>query len=642
MLDEMMASAAVAPDSTSADFTVREPRIPRQLHYANGDPVLPADVIPARPVNGANDQATRKTSHHHHHHHRRKHKDPPTSEPSTARQQQHRRKVVVGTVRFNNGMSPEEEAAHAAAVAAAVDKIDVELLPPRLVVPSERRARWSSRNTLLPVSPHQLIDGRIVRSALRLNRKRPKRDALRFTDKEITGCLEPDNPWIRRQNLTKEAVVAAYKEACDKHKVFPLQNVIYQIKSAEQLNERLEEMSFKDHSLRQADCDALEEVFRRILFYKVDLDTAIGDDSSAEALFQIFEFYEAAVHIVLSNNQNIGTCGWQACSRMLRKTECVKQMDAVNVRLTEEYMTILTRGLRYSYLVTLTFDSCHLNGRTLQLLVLALKFNLALRQLYLRNNEIQGADCTHVETLLRFNSRLSYLDLSDNLIDDEYLGRVVNGLLHQMHFGKCSRSKKGLESLVLWNNKLTKRSAPHLNAAIVGTKSLKYLSIGSNKLTDELIMDLRESLAANKTLVKLDLRSTEITCFGLAELARVIEDNDVIEVLDVRNNPISKLGLHSIIQAVELNRNVKDIFVDEKSKVKEASKIKMKYSEMVKHLQKLCESNKELAKEVDAATEDEFEDSDDNEMFGGEDLDELEQPQEELPSEYKRYMTWKI
>lgn len=42
--------------------------------------------------------------------------------------------------------------------------------------------------------------------------------------------------------------------------------------------------------------------------------------------------------------------------------------------------------------------------------------------------------------------------------------------------------------------------------------------------------------------------------------------------------------------------------------------------------------------------EEEGEDGEEEEMtiFGDEDLQRLEEPKEELPSEYKRYMTWKI
>ncbi|KAJ8682757.1 hypothetical protein QAD02_018549 [Eretmocerus hayati] len=541
----------------------------------------------------------------------------------------------------------EEDAAAAAAIKAALAHVDVERLPPRQVCSSERRSRWVSRNALIPMSPHQLIDGRIIRSSLLLNRRRRRRRALRFPENEVAGCLEPDNPWRHRKDLKRDAVITAYKEACDKHKVSPLQSIIFQLKSTNNIDNRCEELSFKGILLHQNDCEALEEVFRRILFFKVDLDGAIAEDNSAEVLFQIFEFYEATAHIDISNNRYIGTYGWQACSRMLRKTTSLKRLDATNILLNEEYMTILTRGLRYAYLIILRLDSCKLSGRPMELLVIALKFNMALRQLYLGNNGLQGFDCQQIGTLLKFNSRLAYLDLSDNLIQDDGMYYVAAGLTNQLHFGKYSKSKRGLESLILWNNQLTRRSATHINAAIKRSKTLKYLNIGSNILKDDTIMDIRDSLVENKVLLRLDMQSTDITCFGLSELARVLKVNNTLQTLDLRNNPVYKSGVLSLAEALEINKGVTEIYIDEKSKLKSPTKIKAKYSELVKQLHNLCERNKELINES-ATSEEDSEDQDgdsdekDESAFGEDELDELEESQEELPQEYKRYMTWRV
>lgn len=92
----------------------------------------------------------------------------------------------------------DDEDARSAAVAAACAQVDVEKLPPRVYNPAERRPRWNSRH-VTPMSPHQLIDGRILRSSLLLNRKRKKKRTLRFPDNEVAGCLEPENPWKHRE-----------------------------------------------------------------------------------------------------------------------------------------------------------------------------------------------------------------------------------------------------------------------------------------------------------------------------------------------------------------------------------------------------------------------------------------------------------
>ncbi|XP_058804877.1 protein phosphatase 1 regulatory subunit 37 isoform X3 [Phymastichus coffea] len=495
------------------------------------------------------------------------------------------------------------------------------------------------------------------------------------------------------QHPNRDAALAAYREACTKHKVSPLSAVMFQVKSASNIDDRCEELDFRGTSLHQNDCEALEEIFRRILFYKVNLDGAIAEDNSAEVLFQIFEFYEATAHLDLSNNKAIGSFGWQACSRMLRKVSlrgprfaprparhgliaCAPHADHLAeaagrreraphrgvhdraeprpaIRLPVRTETRLVPTLRstagatrWVVVASRLAPPPDVSLRSICLsAVIALKFNMALRQLYLCGNQLCGGDCLQIQTLLKFNCRLSYLDLSDNLIADDGIYYVTNGLTHQLHFGKFSKSKKGLESLILWNNQLTRRSACHLNAAIKACKTLKYLSLGANRLTDDTLMDIRDSLMGNDVLLKLDLRSAEITCFGCSELARVLRVNSVLEKLDLRDNPIYKVGVQHLIDVVQFNRNLTEVNVDDKSKIKTTTRIKMKYSDMAKQLQSFCESNRQLLKQEELSrseSDEEDENDDDDDIFGEDELDNLEEPQEELPTEYKRYVTWKI
>lgn len=69
--------------------------------------------------------------------------------------------------------------------------------------------------------------------------------------------------------------------------------------------------------------------------------------------------------------------------------------------------------------------------------------------------------------LLQSMGKLNFL-FSNNLIQDEGMPYIVTGLTNQLHFGQYSRSKKGLETLLLCNNQLTRRSGTHINGAIVG------------------------------------------------------------------------------------------------------------------------------------------------------------------------------
>lgn len=72
---------------------------------------------------------------------------------------------------------------------------DPELLPPRTISHTTRRSRFGTGN--VPLSPYILIDGRKLRSALALSKKRPLRRVSFPANHNllVTGYLEPTNPW---------------------------------------------------------------------------------------------------------------------------------------------------------------------------------------------------------------------------------------------------------------------------------------------------------------------------------------------------------------------------------------------------------------------------------------------------------------
>ena len=104
----------------------------------------------------------------------------------------------------NNGIIEEDE--DRLRQLSALSQVDVERLPARIVTPNERRPRWCSRN-LVPMSPNQLIDGRVIRSALLINRFRKKRRKIKFSDDVVSGILEPENPWRCSESLNTECIL---------------------------------------------------------------------------------------------------------------------------------------------------------------------------------------------------------------------------------------------------------------------------------------------------------------------------------------------------------------------------------------------------------------------------------------------------
>lgn len=106
---------------------------------------------------------------------------------------------------------------------------DPENLPPRTISYTGRRPRFGTGN--VPLSPYILIDGRKLRSALLLRKKRqPRRVSFPSNDNHlVTGYLEPANPWRLAENVNRDDLISAYKESCVKHNTDPLQSVLGQL-----------------------------------------------------------------------------------------------------------------------------------------------------------------------------------------------------------------------------------------------------------------------------------------------------------------------------------------------------------------------------------------------------------------------------
>lgn len=147
----------------------------------------------------------------------------------------------------------------------------------------------------------------------------------------------------------------------------------------------------------------------------------------------MIEFYEAATHVSIAANKNMTNRGWQACCRMIKRTECLEWLDAAQVVLSEHSATLLARALRSnSRLRVLLLNGCGLTGRPLAIIgmkfisdislndllnfcfaVLAssLKMNRNLRELHLAENRLTAFDALQLGMLLSGNKSLQLLDL---------------------------------------------------------------------------------------------------------------------------------------------------------------------------------------------------------------------------------------
>ncbi|XP_047449423.1 protein phosphatase 1 regulatory subunit 37 [Mugil cephalus] len=406
----------------------------------------------------------------------------------------------------------------------------------------------------------------------------------------VSGAVEPKDPWRHAQNVTVEEILSSYKQACQKLNCKPISKVLKQIQELKDLTQRNDCLDLKGEKLDYKSCESLEEILKRVQFKVIDLEQTNLDEDGASALFDMIEYYESATHLNISFNKHIGTRGWQAAAHMMRKTSSLQYLEARNTPLLDHSAPFVARALRISgSLAVLHLENAGLTGRPLMLLATALKMNMNLRELYLADNKLNGLqDSAQLGNLLKFNYNIQILDLRNNHILDSGLAYVCEGLKEQ---------RKGLVTLVLWNNQLTHNGMGYLAAALPCTQSLETLNLGHNSVGNEGVHKLKDGLIANRSVLRLGLASTKLSCEGAVAVAEFIAESPRLLRLDLRENEIKTGGLMALSLALKVNTSLLRLDLDREPKKETVKSFIETQRALLTEIQNGCKRNFILAKE---------------------------------------------
>uniref|UniRef100_A0A8C3KCC1 Protein phosphatase 1 regulatory subunit 37 n=1 Tax=Calidris pygmaea TaxID=425635 RepID=A0A8C3KCC1_9CHAR len=411
----------------------------------------------------------------------------------------------------------------------------------------------------------------------------------------VHSCKYHHNPnsypcTFSAQNVTVDEIMAAYKQACQKLNCKQIPKLLKQIQEFKDLAPRIDCLDLKGEKLDYKACEALEEIFKRVQFKIVDLEQTSLDEDGASALFDMIEYYESATHLNISFNKHIGTRGWQAAAHMMRKTNCLQYLDARNTPLLDHSAPFVARALRISSsLVVLHLENASLSGRPLMLLATALKMNMNLRELYLADNKLNGLqDSAQLGNLLKFNCYIQILDLRNNHILDSGLAYICEGLKEQ---------RKGLVTLVLWNNQLTHTGMAYLGMTLPHTQSLETLNLGHNPIGNEGVRNLKNGLIGNRSVLRLGLASTKLTCEGAVAVAEFIAESPRLLRLDLRENEIKTGGLMALSLALKVNHSLLRLDLDREPKKESVKSFIETQKALLAEIQNGCKRNFILAKE---------------------------------------------
>ncbi|XP_033105040.1 protein phosphatase 1 regulatory subunit 37-like isoform X3 [Anneissia japonica] len=378
-------------------------------------------------------------------------------------------------------------------------------------------------------------------------------------EKLISNTLDPPDPWQNVQSPTKEELLSNYQSACARLKIKPSAKMLNLIQNTTDFKSRIETLQLKGEKMDMRTIEAMESILSRIQFQTIDLELCNLDDESSAALFDMVEFYESAIKLVVASNRNIGIRGWQAAGRMMKKTSCLEHLDVRNTVWSEPSIQALARAVRNDISVNIIhIENCNLTGRPLFILTLALKLNQTLRDIFLAENRLVASDAIQLGSMLKHNKGLKLLDLRNNHLQDVGLSHLCDGLVDQ-EFGHLS-------TLVLWNNQITHLGMRHLAKALPQLTTLETLNLGQNNIGNEGIHTVKDALMKNHSLLRLGLYQCRISDEGAVALAECLADNCQMVRLDVRQNDIRTGGLMALAHALRVNKTLLRLDLDREVK----------------------------------------------------------------------------
>nr|XP_020471349.1 protein phosphatase 1 regulatory subunit 37-like [Monopterus albus] len=313
-------------------------------------------------------------------------------------------------------------------------------------------------------------------------------------------------------------------------------------------------LDLKGERLDHRSCEALEVVLKSLHFDFINLQAAQLEENGASSLLDMILYYESTTHLDISDNSSMGTSGWRALAHLIKQSVRLSRLDVCNVPMADYPAQSLSQALLTSRLTVLHLHNAQLSGMPLYTLVGALKKNKALQELHLTNNLLNSyQDALQLGDLLRYNTTLQTLEISNNAVADDGLEELCDGLRWQT---------AGLKVLFLRNNQITAKGMVHLAKTLPVLKVLQVLDLGENLLGNEGIQIIREPLMVNCSVLQLSLAQASITCHGAVALAEFLAENHHIQRLDLRQNQVKLGGLMALCLALRINRSLASLDLD--------------------------------------------------------------------------------
>jgi Ran GTPase-activating protein (RanGAP) involved in mRNA processing and transport len=280
----------------------------------------------------------------------------------------------------------------------------------------------------------------------------------------------------------------------------------------------------------------------------------------------------------------IGPKGMASLASILRLNESIrelqlgynnlgtKSMKTLSTILCQENTTLRVLGLSHnklkdrgagliSHTLNPKLSNCNLTGLDLsgnmigpvgaeQIATALLQGNKHLTSLDLSSNKIGPLGAKHIGWMLRFTHTLEELFLSDNIVGDEGVASLSEGLQRDEH------AVSNLHRLELNWNEISDVGAGHLAQVLSENAVLKSLSLASNAIGDRGVVAIAGTLPSDLGLQYLDISSNQVEDAGAKVLAQVLCRPECKVVLQWKENNLTSEGNDRLNHVAVFRKNL--------------------------------------------------------------------------------------
>ncbi|TPX41367.1 hypothetical protein SeMB42_g02905 [Synchytrium endobioticum] len=282
-------------------------------------------------------------------------------------------------------------------------------------------------------------------------------------------------------------------------------------------------------------------------------------DESLALLLPALSNVELFTQLDLSYNQ-VTDNGAQALAHLLSEDKFMESVSLKSNSIQGDGASQLAHSLTLNHTLKELDLSYNCIGKTGGMEIASvLQINTTLKSLNLSGCSLTLDPLIALATVLRNNTAISILDVSDNAsptfsatqslqssFTSHWAGTLrVNSTLRELRFGKM-----GLTDWVL---------VDEFAAALGANKGLRTLDLSGNKITRDGASKLFVELKQQSHLKHLCLSNCKIQDQGAQECATTLKTNTALKTIYLENNGITAIGLRALAEACHYNTHLQHL-----------------------------------------------------------------------------------